>query len=121
MEQKSEAGVSDLNNGAIFTELSSAGNPTYEDVYRSGNFGIKFGRIEPFMSLRWAYVNVSLALLILLVTIIASAGELGSSHCKLETIFSRDTFLGLLWMNSFMGVVSGVWYSRSSTKWQYML
>ena len=108
MEQKSEAGVSDLNKAAIFTELPSADNPRYEDVYRSGNFGIKFGRIEPFISLRWAYVNVSLALLILLVTIIASAVELGSSDCKLETILSRDTFLGLLWMNSFMGLVSGI-------------
>ena len=108
MEQKRVAGVSDLNNGAISTELSSAGNPRYEDVYRSGNFGIQFGRIAPFMSLRWAYINLSLALLILLVTIIASAVELGSSPCKLDSLVTWSTFLGLLWMNSFMGVVSGI-------------
>ena len=83
-------------------ETENATNRTYEDMYRTGNFGVLLGKVNSTRAKRWLLVHASCTTLMFLLTIT------GSSLLKyyIPHPFFKSAILGYTWTASSLGVIS---------------
>ena len=100
-----EGGVTNsTEEDVITTQPTSYPVSPYEDVYRSGNFGITLGKVNQPRGLKWAFAHMGLTSLMLLFTVIGTG--LVSEYYNSKIL--RDLALGFTWTNSLFGVISGL-------------
>ena len=78
----------------------------YDDVYRTGNFGMFFGKINRSRGFKWMYAHLFLTSLILFFTIIITG--LLNGYFRYNMGKTCDVILGFLWTNSLIGLISGL-------------
>lgn len=95
----------DSTEQVITTQPNSQQQPvTYEDTYRTGNFGITIGKVSQTRGLKWALVHMGLTVIMLLLTVIGTA--LLAEYYNSNVL--RGLAVGFTWSNSIVGVLSGI-------------
>eukprot|EP00794_Sanderia_malayensis_P019566 gene19566-21497_t len=113
-EERDQTGKNSSEN-VITTQPSANFSSTYEDVYRSGNFGLTLGKVNQARGLKWAFAHMGLTSSMLLLSIIGTGLLMEYYNVKLL----RDLAIGFTWSNSILGVLSGalaVYFFRNLKK-----
>ena len=104
--QKGSSATIDIESGNERTSEDNyqSGKNTYEDIYRSGNFGIALGRVNTKIGKQWILVHAIISSLILTLTI--SGNVLLKKYYTVSVL--DDLAIAFTWCISILSLISTV-------------